>query len=140
NPMNIQAPLQRRRGRPASKKDKNHRPIPIRADRDRPIQWFFEAVPPSDLDDAILMSGDERLHRLYDALHDDVYLNVSPGTLCRRFGISWMDLMNLWHSYTSHLGLLQMANRLPQILNDVAEDSGSRDASCPVCDGIGYLV
>jgi len=35
----------------------------------------------SGLDDAMLMSGDERFYRLHNALHDDVYRNVSPGTL-----------------------------------------------------------
>jgi hypothetical protein len=60
----------------------------------------------------MLMSGDERFVRLHNALHDDVYRNVSPGTLCRKFGVSWLDLMNLWHSYTAHLGLIGMANYL----------------------------
>jgi hypothetical protein len=57
--------------------------VPIRADRDRFLQSFFDNVPLSSLDDALLMSGDERFHRLYDALHDDVYRRTSPGTLCR---------------------------------------------------------
>jgi hypothetical protein len=104
------------------------------------MMWFFEEVPRSGLDDAMLMSGDERFHRLHDAMHDDVYRRTSPGTLCRRFGISWMDLMNLWHSYTTHLGMMSMATQLPRILIDLAEDSESRDGPCPVCDGIGYLV
>jgi hypothetical protein len=122
------------------KQDKNGRPVPVRADRDRPIQWFFEGVPRTALDEALMTSGDERFHRLYDALHDDVYRRTSPGTLCRRFGVSWMDLVNLWHSYNIHLGLLQLANHLPKILNDVAEDSESRDGPCPVCDGMGYVA
>jgi hypothetical protein len=114
--------------------------MPIRADRDRFIQWFFELVPRTDLDDAMLMSGDERFHRLYDALHDDVYRRTSPGTLCRKFSISWLDLMNLWFSYNMHLGLMRMADHLPKILIDLAEDSESHDGPCPVCDGKGYLV
>jgi len=132
--------MRRLRGRPASNKDKNRRPVPIRADRDRPTQWFFEHTPRTALEDAMLMSRDDRFHRLHDALHDDVYRRTSPGTLCRRFGISWMDLMNLWHSYTTHLGLLQTAKHLPRILIDLVEDSESRDGPCPVCDGIGYVA
>jgi hypothetical protein len=132
--------MRRPRGRPASKTDKNRRPVPARADRDRPIRWFFDDVPRTALDEALLTSGDDRFHRLYDALHDAVCRRTSPGTLCRRFGISWMDLMNLWYGYTTNLGLLEMGNHLPKILNDMAEDSESRDGPCPVCDGIGYLV
>jgi hypothetical protein len=111
--------------------------VPVRADRDRPIQWFFDDVPRPALDEALLTSGDDRFHRLYDALHDHVYCRMSPGTLCRRFGISWMDLMNLWHSYNMHLGLMRMANHVPKILDDLAEDSENHDGLCPVCDGIG---
>ena len=77
--------------------------MPVRADRDRFIQAFFEEVPSQDFDDAMMTSGDERFHRLHDAMHDDAYRRTSPGTLCRRFGISWGDLMNLWHSYNMHL-------------------------------------
>jgi hypothetical protein len=43
--------------------------------------------------------ADERFHRLYDALHDDAYRKTSPGTLCRRFNISLMDLTNLWWNH-----------------------------------------
>jgi hypothetical protein len=134
------APRRRPRGRPASKKDKNRRPVPVRADRDRFIQWFFEEVPRTGLDDAMLMSGDKRFHRLYDALHDDVYRRTSPGTLCRRFNVTWLDLVQLWFSYNIHLGLMQLANHLPKILTDMAEDSESRDGPCPVCDGMGYVA
>jgi hypothetical protein len=114
--------------------------VPVRADRDRFVRWFFESVPVPAFDEALMVSGDERFFRLHDALHDDVYRNVSPGTLCRRFGISWMDLMNLWHSYTTHLGLLGVSTHLPDIMRHVAEDSLSRQNACPVCDGAGYLV
>jgi hypothetical protein len=114
--------------------------VPVRADRDRPIQWFFDDIPRTALDEAMLTSGDDRFRRLHDALHDDAYRRTSPGTLCRRFGISWLDLMNLWHSYATHLGLLQMANHLPKILDELAEDSESRDGPCPVCDGMGYVA
>ena len=73
-------PRRRPRGRPASKKDKNGRPMPVRADRDRFIQWFFQEVPGPAFDDALMVSGDEQFHRLNNALHDDIYRNVSPGT------------------------------------------------------------
>jgi hypothetical protein len=83
----------------------------------------------------MLMSGDERFVQLHNALHDDVYRNVLPGTLCRKFGVWWLDLMNLWHSYTTHLGLIIYRTFL-----HVAEDSMSRQDACPSCDGIGYVV
>src|SRR5262245_21296248 len=70
----------RRRGRPATRKDKNRRPMPVGADRDRPMTWLFALLPHHpDFGDVLQSSGDERFLRLYDALHDDAYRNTSPG-------------------------------------------------------------
>src|SRR5215831_2419960 len=88
--------IQRRLGRPAMRKDKNGRSVPVRADRDLPVKWFVEAIPPAGLDDAFQMSGDKRFSRLYAALHDDAYSRTSRGTLCRRFGsLCWRFRMNV---------------------------------------------
>jgi hypothetical protein len=75
-----------------------------------------------------------------DALHDPVYRRTSFGTLCRRFGISWVDLVDLWRTHNTYLGLIGALTHLPQILDDVAEDSESRDGPCPRCDGIGHVT
>src|SRR5262249_26236903 len=81
-------------------------------------------------------SGDDRLYRLYDALHDDAYRNTSPGTLCRRFDISLQDLVDVWFDYNRLLGLMYMATQLPQIMKDVAHNALNRDLVCPRCDGL----
>jgi hypothetical protein len=133
-------PVRHPRGRPASKKDKNRRPVPVRADRDRPIQWFFDAVPRPGLDDALLMSGDERFYRLHSALQDEVYRTTSPGTLCRNFGISFTDLVRLWWNHNLLWGKIQMLNHLPDIMEDIAVDALSREGPCPRCDGIGHVM
>ena len=139
--MNVTQPPKRRpRGRPASKNDKNGRPVPLRADRDRAVQWFFKFVPHSDFEDAMLMSGDPRFYKLQEALHDDAYRNTSPGTLCRRFGISMWDLMRLWGNYNFLTGQLTMLNQLPDVLADITEDALSHQGPCPRCDGIGHVM
>ena len=125
--MNAPTPMRRPRGRPASKKDKNGRPMPVRADRDRPMQWFFEDVPRQDLYDAMLLSGDGRFRRLHAALNDDAYRNVAPGTVCRKFGISWMDLIDLWFRNQLYWGLIGLANHMPRLADDLIEDSMSHD-------------
>jgi hypothetical protein len=132
--------VRRPRGRLASKKDKNGLPVPVRADRDQAIQLFFENVPPAAFDEALQLSGNERFYRLYDALHDPVYRKTSFGTLCRRFGVSWVDLVDLWRTHNTCLGMMAALNHLPQILDDVAADSESRDEPCPRCDGIGHVT
>src|SRR5215467_8831519 len=104
----------RKRGRPATRKDKHGRSMSVRADRDRPLKWFFEIVPRAAFDEAMALSGDKRFYRLYDALHDDAYRNTAPGTVCRRFGISVHDLFCLWCQYNRDLALVAMANHLPK--------------------------
>jgi hypothetical protein len=111
----------------------------VRADRDRPLKWFLETVPEAAFDEAMALSGDKRFYRLYDAFHDDAYRNTSPGTLCRRFGISMHDLFCLWCQYNRDLALVIMANHLPKIGADIAEDAMRHEVACSRCDGIGTL-
>jgi hypothetical protein len=129
----------RKPGRPLTRQDKNGRPMPVRADRDRLMKGFFEAVPRGPLEEAMQVSGDKKFYRLYDALHDDAYRNTSPGTLCRKFGISWLDLMDLWRKYNRDLGMMIMANHLPQVLDDISVDALRRECVCPRCDGVGQV-
>src|SRR5215510_14839749 len=110
--------------------------MPVRADRDRLMKLFFQCVRRPDFDDVLQFSGDERFFRLYDALHDDAYLNTSPGTLCRRFGISLQDLVDVWMEYNRLIGLMYRATQLPQIMVDVTNNALNRDVVCPRCDGL----
>src|SRR2546430_12911787 len=127
-------------GRPATRRDKNGRPMPVRADRDRPVQWFFENIPRATLEEALQLSGDPRLYRLYDALHDPAYRNTSLMTLCRKFGIPLHDLVELWRDYNVCLGMIRMVNHLPEIMEHTAENALPRDVFCPRCDGLGNVV
>jgi hypothetical protein len=51
-----------------------------------------------------------------------------------------MDLMSLWYSYNMRWGLMKLADHLPKILDDLAEDAASHDGPCPVCDGRAYVM
>jgi hypothetical protein len=104
------------------------------------LKWFFEDIPRPDFDDVLLLSGDERFRRLYDALHDDAYRRTSPGKLCRKFGISLSDLFEMWRQHVLCLGRILQSYHLPDIMQDVAEDSLSRDEPCPRCDGSGTVM
>jgi hypothetical protein len=86
------------------------------------------------------LSGDDGFYRLHDALHDEIYRNTSPGTLCRRFGVSLMDLHELWRRHTLTLGLMRMENHLPAVMEGLSHFSMSRQDACPRCDGIGSVT
>src|SRR5262245_50899189 len=109
--MTMRVNQDRKIGRPATLHDKNRRPIPVRADRDRPMKLFFQCVRRPDFGDVLQFSGDERFFRLYDALHDDAYRNTSPGTLCRKSGISLQDLVDVWMEYNRLMGLMHAATQ-----------------------------
>jgi hypothetical protein len=104
--------------------------VPVRADRDRPVQWFFETTPRDKLEEALESSGDPKLVRLYDALQDPAYRNTNVSTICRRFGVSLKDLVKLWRDYNVALGMLYVGNLLPEIMKQTAEDAlrGDKDA------------
>src|SRR5215831_13312080 len=122
--------IKRLPGRPSTLQDKNGRAIPVRADRDRPVQWFFETTPRDKLEEALESSGDAKLLRLYDALQDPAYRHTNLSTLCRRFGVSLKDLVKLWRDYNVALGMLYVGNLLPEIMKQTAEDAlrGDKDA------------
>jgi hypothetical protein len=140
--QSIKAELSPRRkpGRPATQKDKNGRPMPVRADRDQPMKSFFESIPPATFEEAVWSSGDPKLRRLYDALQDPAYQTTSRMTLCRNFGISLRDLLNVWSSYMRDLGRLAIFARLPEIAKQTAEDALSREVACGCCDGMGKVM
>ena len=122
--------IKRLPGRPSTLQDKNGRAIPVRADRDRPVEWFFETTSRDKLEEALESSGDAKFLRLYDALQDPAYRNTNLSTLCRRFGVSLKDLVKLWMDYNIGLGMIYLAASLPEIMKQTAEDAlrGDKDA------------
>jgi len=100
------------------------------------MKLFFKCVRRPDFGDVLQFSGDERFFRLYDALHDDAYRNTSPGTLCRKFGVSLRDLVDVWREYNALLGIMYTSTHFPRIAADVVHNAMSRDVVCPRCDGL----
>lgn len=64
---------------------------------------------------------------------------VSLATLCMRLGISWASLIEFHRNYNVQRGLLRAANHAPEIIEDVAGDSKSKNQGCKRCDGAGKL-
>jgi hypothetical protein len=98
------------------------------------LKWFFDHTPSPDLETAMQVSGNKRFVRLYHSLHDPAYRNTSPGTLCRKLGISLKDLLDLWHQFNADLASMRMATRLAKIMEQTAEDALSPEKACPQCD------
>ena len=124
--MTVGANQYRKRGRPAKLQDKDGRRIPVRADRDQPMKWFFENIPAATFEEAVWASDNPKFRRLYAALQDPAYRTTSRMTLCRNFGVSLKDLVELWGEYNIALARLAVFNRLPQIMKELAEDASSK--------------
>ena len=103
------------------------------------MKWFFESMPPDTFEEAVWSSDDPKFRRLYIALQDPAYQTTSRMTLCRNFGISLRDLLDMWFSYMRDLTRLGILNRLPEIAKEIVEDALSRDVVCSRCDGIGNV-
>jgi hypothetical protein len=138
--MKAELSPRRKPGRPATHQDKNGRPVPVRADRDQPMKSFFESIPPATFEEVVCVSDEVKFLRLYAALQDPAYQTTSRMTLCRNFGISLRDLLNVWSSYIRDLGRLAIFTRLPEIVQQTAEDALSRDVECSSCDGMGKVM
>jgi hypothetical protein len=130
----------RKPGRPATQKDKNGRPVPVRADRDQPMKSFFESIPPATFEEVVCVSDEPKFLDSTRRSKIRLYQTTSRMTLCRNFGISLRDLLNVWFSYMRDLGRLAIFTRLPEIAQQTAEDALSREVACGCCDGMGKVM
>ena len=138
--MKAELSQRRKPGRPSTLKDKNGRPMPVRADRDQPMKWFFESLPHATFEEAVSSSDDPKFRRLYAALQDPAYQRTSRMTLCRNFGVSLKDLVELWGEYNVALAGLAVFSRLPQIVKELADDALPHHVVCSRCDAYGIVV
>jgi len=104
------------------------------------MKCFFENISPDTFEEAVWSSGEPKFLGLYDAFQDPAYESTSRMTLCRNFGISLRDLLDVWYEYGRDLARLEIFNRLPEIARRTAEDALSREVACDRCDGIGQIT
>jgi hypothetical protein len=65
------------------------------------MKLFFESTPPATFEEAVCASDEPKFRRLYAALQDPAYQTTSRMTLCRNFGVSLKDLVDLWRDYVT---------------------------------------
>lgn len=87
---------------------------------------------PAHLDPA---TGKSKYDDYLRSFADPAYNRLSHFTRMRKFGISVSELHQIYLDGQRHIGLLNLANRLPQVIDDTAADAESRLANCPRCDG-----
>jgi hypothetical protein len=111
-----------------------------RKGHDQALQGFFKGVPEGDMVQALHHSGDPRVVQLLGMLFDPNYSAMTFTHLCRECGLFLGDIVDVFRRFKLDQGILEMANRAPDILRDTAEDAKSTDAICLACQGAGTLV
>lgn len=129
--------------------NKNKRIIPKLTDRhgremsqkpalDIPMRRFRENIDIDKLE--LFMSENDKYIGFLAALNDPGHARLTFASICRKFNVTLHELQMLYTDGMRHVGLLNIASKLPQVMEDVAEDSLSHQVVCPRCDGNKILI
>jgi hypothetical protein len=113
--------------------DKHRRRTPDQPNRDLPALRFWNGIDRDHFECAL--TDHDKYDTLLRALHDPIYARCSFPHLLRKFGISLHEAQCLYTDHMRQWALLGVANHLPEIMEDVAEDARSHMEVCPRCDG-----
>jgi len=108
--------------------------------RKDPLFRIIEAeIGMPELMAVLALSGEPRALSLLDLLNDPAYSCHTLATLCRRVGLTFIGLVDIYRRVQISRGLIRIANHLPDIMEDMAIDSLSRNVTCHGCDGSGRV-
>lgn len=120
-------------------RDSAGRIIPKIASTDKPLRRFEENIDKEKLSLFMSERESDKYQAFVLALHDPDHARLSFATICRKFGVTLNELQAIYTDGMRHLGMLQMANALPQVMQDVSEDALNTTTVCPRCDGLKQL-
>jgi hypothetical protein len=122
------------------KTERGGRPVPLAPSEDKAVRTFYETVPSAEFCDALGLSKDEKFETLGRLMLDPRRRDTSFATKMIIAKVTLVDLYDFWSKHQLHVGLLKLANRVPKILDDVAQDAESKMVACSRCDGIGTVL
>jgi hypothetical protein len=103
------------------------------------LRRFSESIQKDNLLAFLQDKEDLRFQTLFGMMVDPAYQRHSFYKLCRKAGISLLEISQIYVDGQRHLGLIQMMEDLPQIMKDVASDAKNATQPCPRCDAFGVL-
>lgn len=118
---------------------KNGRPaVQARARQDSAMKRFEEHVDRENLLEFLADNegSGEKFRMMAAMMLDPAYARMRLATIARKCRISLAELQQVYTDGMRHIGMLQMATALPQVMADVAEDALSKTQVCPRCDGL----
>jgi hypothetical protein len=85
----------------------------------------------------LFLGKEKKFEYFLRMLTSATYADRSFAWVARKSGVSLQDLQSAYSDGKRHLALMQAAEQLPEIMNDVANDARSRMAPCSRCYGSG---
>jgi hypothetical protein len=103
--------------------------------KDKVFRRLEASVPREEWLAACESSTDERATMLLARLMDPAYRKHSLPTLAKEVGLTYPQVLKMVTQHRLDQGLLRMSAHVPQVLEDVAIDSLSKDVTCGACRG-----
>ena len=119
--------------------DSYGRVLAARAENDKPMRDFWDAVGEKPMCTALRDSGNERATQLAKRITSSKR-HLSLARVCREEGVSLQDLNDMWKKYNLAVGQARQAAILPDAMEDTAIDALSTYVVCNRCDGTGLVT
>jgi|SRR5579863_3825856 len=113
--------------------------MPLKPDSAATLQTFLDEIPRDQLAMSWLSSSDKRFSALGTAVLDPRHRSTSVVSLCKKYKIDLLELIEQWRQFNHSRGILKLSGHLPAIYEDVAIDAQSRSITCRQCQGLGTL-
>jgi len=102
---------------------------------DKVFRRLEASIPREELVKAMDAAPDERAQQLLLRLLDPAFRTHSLPKLAKDVGLTYPQVLHYIQKYRLDEGLLKMSAHVPQVLEDVAIDSKSKEVTCPNCEG-----
>lgn len=103
--------------------------------QDKVFRRLEASVPREEWIAALGTSGDERAIHLMERMLDPNLGRASLPRLAADVGLTYAQALQIITKHRLGQGLLRMSSHVPQVLEDVAVDSKSREVTCGACRG-----
>src|SRR5262244_206046 len=104
-----------------------------------PVRRFEENISRADLATALDRDGGDRAILLLEMLQDPRYQNQSLAMLCKKVGMSYLELFSLFRRLKLDEAMVRMLKHIPDIAEDTAIDAESKEEICWKCNGNCYV-
>lgn len=115
------------------------RMAPVMRKEQDAIDTFWKDADKPTIIDYLGGSDDPKFARLYKMMLDPLQNGKPFSNLCHKAGIGLKEVCDLYMDRQRRSGLMRLAGRLPEVMEDVGEDAKSIKKQCLSCQGTGRI-